>query len=364
MGHLPDAPVGVVIGQQLWNASQVGLLLLLLCMWLSHRRWWVGALAFATVMCLPFAIYALSPGAWALTALLLVICATAWTVQTPDLGVTIMDAPARSAPLFTRFEFLAFLCMLLSSMYNYMVSGAIWPHWQSIFKSIATFIGFTPDVPATTQAMYSLGLQGVAIPSYINAGHAVTTGNLGSVIFVVIWAVLPFFYVLYFAALAKLANNSPWTKLQQLLCLCCIIHFLFLTDFVDYKFGRGPVSGHFAEVFHWTERFAWRIAILLPIYQKFTAGDWRHRNGIIGVVFHYVVATWAVFFFVYYVLMVDLPHFYHFVFDGLIDPHQLLGIPYHEALGYYGALVIMVFLYGFMSIAMRGKRISTVVMND
>jgi hypothetical protein len=74
--------------------------------------------------------------------------------------------------------------------------------------------------------------------------------------------------------------------------------------------------------------------------------------------YDYAVACWAVFFLGYYVLMRDLPHFYHFVFDGLVDTHRLLGIPFNEALGYYGALVVTTFLYGFMTLAMRCKRIS------
>jgi hypothetical protein len=356
-GDAQTSPMSTVIGQQLWNAAQVGLLLLLLCMWLAHRRWWVFILAGATVACLPFAIYVLSPGGWALTALLLMTCAAGLLVRAPDLNFMIADAPARVAPLFAKFEFLAFVCTLLCSMYNFQASKAFWPNWGGVFANVATAIGFRPDIPAVARGMYTLGLKGVTMPSYVPVGD-VTTGNLGAVVFALIWTFLPFLYVLYFALLAKMAQDSPGTRIQQFLCCCCVLHFLFLTDFVDYKYGRG-VLNPFTEVFHWTERFAWRIAILLPIYQKVATGYFRRGNGVVGQMLHYALAGWAVFFFVYYVLMVDLPRFFQAVFNGDrgADLHGLLGIPFNDALRYHGALVLMTFLYGLMAFALRCKRI-------
>lgn len=350
------APLGTLIGQQLWNAAQVGLLLLLLCLWFVHRRWWVIALSVAAIACLPFAIYVLSPGAWALTAVLVVTSAAALIVRVPDLAVTIVDVPARGAPLFARFEFLAFVCMLLCSMYNYQVSGGFWPHWITIYENIDALLGSTPNVPAIAEGMYTLGLEGLTLPAYIEVGDT-AKGNLGAVVFLLIWTVLPFLYVLYFSVLAKLAKDSPGTRVQQLLCLGCIVHFLFLTDFVDYKFGRGLVNP-LAEGFHWVERFAWRVAILLPLYQKVTTGYFLRGNGLAGKVLHYLVACWAVSFAVYYVLLIDVPGFYRAALNSEFNPRRSLGIPQIDALHYYGALVLMTFLYGFMVVAMRAKRIS------
>jgi len=357
-GDAHSAPFPAVIGQQLWNAAQVGLLLVLLCSWCSERRWWVILAAAATLLCLPFAVYVVSPGGWVLAALLLLICGTAWWARVPDLCVTLTDEPARSAPLVTRFEFLAFVCTLFCSMYNFQVNGSIWPHWGSIYASVASMIGFTPDVPTVARSMYTLGLEGVVMPPYVPIGN-VTTGNLGAVVFLLIWTVLPFLYVLYFCVLAKLAKDSPGTRLQQFLCACCIVHFLFLTDFVDYKFGRGFVNP-LTQEFHWTERFAWRIAILLPIYQKVLTGYFKRGAGGIGLVLHYAIACWGLFFLVYYVLLVDVPGIYEAAFGHELDLHRLIGIPFNEALGYYGALVLMTFLYAFMLLAMPSKRICVI----
>lgn len=63
-GSAAIGPAGIVLGQTVWNAAQVGLLLLLLCLWCGYRRWWTVALAVATLAGLPFSSYALSPGVW------------------------------------------------------------------------------------------------------------------------------------------------------------------------------------------------------------------------------------------------------------------------------------------------------------
>ncbi len=358
VGDAHSAPVGAVIGQQLWNAAQVGLLLLLLCMWCVGRRWWVVLLSVAALLALPFGIYVGSPGGWILAALLLLICGAAWSTRVPDLCFTLTDEPARSAPLVTRFEFLAFVCTLFCSMYNFQVNGSIWPHWGSVYASVASMIGFTPDVPTVARSMYTLSLEGVVMPPYVPIGN-VATGNLGAVVFLLIWTVLPFLYVLYFCVLAKLAKDSPGTRLQLFLCACCIVHFLFLTDFVDYKFGRGFVNP-LTQEFHWTERLAWRIAILLPIYQKVLTGYFRQGAGLIGVVLHYAIACWGLFFMVYYVLLVDVPGIYEAAFDHDVDLHRLIGVPFNEALGYYGALVLMTFVYAFTVLFMPSKRICVI----
>jgi hypothetical protein len=139
------------------------------------------------------------------------------------------------------------------------------------------------------------------------------------------------------------------------LCIFGIFHFLFLTDFVDYRFGRGIVNG--AE--HWCHRlelFAWIVAILLPLYQKLTTNQWRHGNGTIGVMLHYVIAVWAAAFFInQFLINFGLVTVYHRV---RTDPVGLIEIFYRQDLGYTGALVLMVFLYGYMAATMRCKRIS------
>jgi hypothetical protein len=254
--------------------------------------------------------------------------------------------------VFAKFEFLAFACNLLCSMYNYLPSWRLWPHWAFLFEGVRILTGFTLTPAAIAQGMYSLGLHGVSLPAYIHVGFNAVP--VGAIVFSLIWTVLPFLYVVYFAALAKLAKNSPGTRVQQVLCLVCIVHFLFLTDFVDYQYGRG-IANPAADWCHWLEVFVWRIAILLPIYQKLTAGQWRRGNGAAGVVLHYAIGVWAAGFFVYELLMYNVPSFLtKFGFEN--RPLRLFGRGYSEKLGWHGALLLMIFLYGFMVLAMRCKR--------
>ncbi len=352
-GNADAGPWDIVVGQAVWNAAQVGLLLLLLCLWAVRRRWWVAAVAIVTLVALPFAIYAISPGGWAFSAILLATCALTWAGHAPDLDVAFVDAPSRGTPMLAKFEFLAFTCNLLCSMYNYLPSWRLFPHWAFLFEGVRVLIGFTLTPAALAQSMYSLGLDGVSLPAYIHVGFSAIP--IGAAVFSVIWTDLPFLYVLYFAALAKQAKNTPGTRLQQALCFVCIFHFLFLTDLVDYQYGRG-VANPAADWCHWLEVFVWRIAILLPIYQKLATGQWRRGNGAVGGVLHYGMAVWAAGFFVYEVLMYNVPSFLtKFGFEN--RPLRLCGRGYSEKLGWHGALLLMILLYGFMVLAMRCKRV-------
>ena len=264
-GHARNGPLGVVLGQTIWNAAQVGLLLLLLCLWRVDRHWGSIALTIGALVCLPFGIYALSPGGWLLTGLLLVTCVLTWVRNAPDLGVTIVEAPARGVATIAKFEFIAFLCNFLSTLYNYSVTRRIWPYWSNIYSQVSSLTGFTPNLATIDRVMYTLGIPGVEVPVYIKTGN--DPNSVGAALFLLIWTVLPTLYILYLAALAKLAKGTPLAKLQQALCAVGIFHFLFLTDIVDYRFGRGIINAaeHPA---HIIERFAFGVSIALPIHQK------------------------------------------------------------------------------------------------
>jgi hypothetical protein len=323
-------------------------------MWRVHRRWWVGALAIAVLGCLPFAIYVLSPGGWALMVLLLLTCAIARVRDVPDVGLTIADASVRATPPLAKFEFLAFVANLLCSMYNYHLTPQIWPHWGSVFATLSNFFGFTVDLAAIKHGMYTLGIEGVTAPDYIKTG--LDPNNLAALVFALIWTVLPFIYVLYFAVLAKLAKDSPGTRIQQALCLFGIIHFLFLTDVVDYRFGRG-LANPYEDLAHWIERAAWGVALLLPVYQKLATAQWLRGNGLIGVFVHYAVFAWATLFSVYHVLIYGLPRFLLWATGRELLPFDIFEASYKRTVGYFGGLVLMTLLYGFMVLFMRCKRI-------
>lgn len=352
-GDVADhGPLGVVVGQAVWNAAQVGFLLILLCLWSVRRRWWVVVLGIASLACLPFAIYAISPGAWVLTAAILATCALTWASHAPDLGVSIIEAPARGTPVLSKVEFLAVACNLFSSMYNYEFGRGFFPYWSTMYKKVGALIGFTPDPDVVSRAMFTLGIASVSLPPFILSAKE---NALASFVFLIIWSVLPTLYVLYFAACALLAKHTPGTRIQQALCLFGIVHFLFLTDIVDYQYGRG-ILNPWAEWCHWTERLAWRIAILLPLYQHLASGHWRRGNGVVGVALHYTLAVWGVVFFVYMVLIYDAAGFYQFLTGGDVSYVGKFFGPYSKLLGYPGALILMTFLYGFAVIAMRCHR--------
>lgn len=344
------APVRILLGQAVWNAAQAGLLLLLLGLWQLRKTWGFRGFAGVCVLAMPFAHYVTSPGAAIWAALLLAACIRARTA--PDLAISVADAPARGTPLIVKFAFLAFLCNLGSSLYNFNASRNLWPYWSDIFDAIAGYIGFTADIPAIARAFYTLGVEGIDLPAYLNTGSPAS--NLGALLFTIIWSVLPALYILYFLAMMQLAKYSPGRRIQQALCLFGIFHFLFLTDFVDYRFGRGFVNP-LSYWCHTTEVFAWRIAILLPVYQKLTTRMWRDGNGRIGVLMHYGLAVWFVGFLGHEVLLLDIPRAYHHAVGAEFQPVRLFGLR-PEALAYNGALISMVFVYGFTALALRCKR--------
>ncbi len=350
-----EAPVGMVLGQNLWNATQaLHLLLWIQLMALSARRWLLPTLL-AWFFWLPWAHYLISQGGVIHSVLIALSClwglrhgarALSWSAEAEEPG------GAAPRPLLTvRLELIALLCNLGSSLYNYNASRLCWPHWDRLYYQLGAALGFTPDPADVARAFYALGAEGGAAPSYL----PLAIGNpVGAVVFNHLWGALPTLYILYFLVLYLNAHQTRGARLQRALCVFGVIHFLFLTDLVDYKFARG-FKAHYGEWGHWTERLAWRIAILLPIYQKVTSGEWRAKGGVVGPLLHYGVSLWAVAFCVYQVLIYDVLRFYHFALGK--EPSALLvwlKSCYSQELGYHGALVFMVLLYAALLATSRG----------
>ena len=348
LSHIPHQVWALaVMGQVLWNAAQVGQLLM--CFVLGRRN---ALAAIATIIALPFAIYAVSLGALVFGILTLVTCAIALRHST---SLSISDGG--NAPFYTKFEFLAFICTLLCSLYNYNASKLCFPYWSAIFDNTADATGFTASTEQIAQWFYSAGGIGSQMPSFIEVGRDGTT--LGALIFLLIWTVLPALYVLYFIILAKLAKGLPGAKVQIALCVYCIFHFVFLTDLVAYQFGRG-LPNPTAEWAHWSERWVWRIAILLPVYQKVVSRSLLN-SGQIGKLLHYAVAAWAIWFVAYQVLAYDIVRFIAFV-QGDHNPawHKLFGLGYRQEIGYHGALVLLTLFYAFSLFFLNTKKVSIV----
>jgi len=107
------------------------------------------------------------------------------------------------------------------------------------------------------------------------------------------------------------------------------------------------------ELFHWFERWAWRIAVLLPIYQNLTAGHWLHghRWSLVGTIFHYVVGCWGCLFFVFQVLFSDVVRFVCFLsVTEEKTMYDILGVNSlatgkFRPFSYHGGLVVMWVMY-------------------
>jgi hypothetical protein len=174
---------------------------------------------------------------------------------------------------------------------------------------------------------------------------------MGDQVFLFIWAILPFLYSAYILLLWILAPKAPGVLVQRTLCAFGIFHFLFLTDCVDYRFGRGLHTPH-AEWAHWSERLVWRIGVCLPLYQNIASGHWKNGHPIkfVGQLFHYVVGLWAV---AYTVCeMLSLPfRFFRFV-KGLPSKYSIFmtlgygGVFPNILTSYLAAAVVLWLVYG------------------
>jgi hypothetical protein len=477
-----QAPAALVLGQTLWNTVQVAQIFLAICFVgvggataskcgprgrpTILRRALASAVLTATILLLPLSVYLASPGGHIFAFITLACSIWAVAASPPDLEVTIkaergtppqtslnesggeagkpydmqMKAEARkSAGLCQRFwvgasqriltlEMIGCVANLLCSLYNYNTSDNVYPHWSTMYQQTGVALGVTIEPAVGAQAMYTMGITGVKMPSYVPLAYynEEKHNTVGAFVFLLVWSVLPFIYTAYFCCMYVMAPKTVhpyrWDHklyeqrnyaapheegscsracrgrflvgLQRACALFGIFHFLFLTDFVDYKYGRG-VYNPVAEYCHWTERIAWRIAIIVPIYQKAVTGHFKHGhlNKVTGYIVHYGAVTYVLFFFIYDVLMRDvfvLPQWIAQqamesgegtealltelsswgmassssgeISSGSAAPskwyeagslHKIMkdagfGTGYNNAIGYHGALILMTVVYGGM----------------
>ena len=103
------------------------------------------------------------------------------------------------------------------------------------------------------------------MPPFVPRANGGST--IGAQKFWIIWTILPYLYCSYFGCMMILSQKTPTSCskwIQQLAILFGMCHFLFWTDCVHHKFGRGYRNPH-SELFHWTEKWSLRLAILIPI---------------------------------------------------------------------------------------------------
>ena len=149
-----------------------------------------------------------------------------------------------------------------------------------------------------------------------------------------------------------MSHRTPGSKVQKGFCAWGILHFLLLTDLVGYRYGRGYKSVPFLEeLCHWSERFVWRIALLLPVYQNVCSGKYWKQGGTTrfgGRIVHCLLASWGILFFVYQVIMNDIYKIPQFLWGvENTEMTMMFGWKYSWVWGYIGAVSYMWIFYAF-----------------
>jgi hypothetical protein len=235
----------------------------------TFQMWAVRGLGLVTVCLLPFACYVSSPGGHCFTVLTIVWIGLAFLSPKTILRLSLGDTKAMavhasdnsdwSPPYTICFEeTVGFFCTLGSSIYNFAGHSYVWPHWKQQFNHIDKYMGWPRSGDLTWEENWTIwGIfaeQGV-LPPFVPRGDGGST--TGAQLFWIVWSVLPFLYCFYFACMILLSQKTPnvlsrWV--QRLACLFGIMHFIFGTDVVHYRYGRGYRNPH-SEVFHWTEKW-------------------------------------------------------------------------------------------------------------
>ena len=370
------APAALLVSQCLWNATQVLHLLLLVCVvvWTNNSKFMIGnekgtekglhntignngvvvhysrilawTVLAATAILLPVSAYVISPMArwFALSTSTLVILtvyatsATAATVISANnynneydrmllsIRPTFGGGNRKTLPSFLIYEeTLCALCYLGSSIYNSAAGAAYkgFPYFAKLWKRIDTVFDlrqYCNNGEDLTTLFFSPlsggGGNNVIIPPFV---PRTKSGVARNVAFSGAWTVLPFLYVLEFLIAMVLSRRSPGRRLQICLAAFGVLHFLFGTDMVSYQYGRGYKNDH-EDFFHWTEKWSWRICILLPLYQNCTNGHWgkdgHRRYPIAGRAVRWFAATFGICFFLFQTLQADVPSTYAFFKGG------------------------------------------------
>jgi hypothetical protein len=388
------APVGLVWAQQIWNGMQVVLLILTILInyefslrstispdndlhkrkssiqnssWSilsspSFQRWYIRFLTLSTLVTLPFSVYISSPGGHLFSLFTAFWIILAFTVPKSVLRLSIGEKDAieeasieYASPcrLICFEETFGMLCCLGSSVYNYAGphGSKAWPYWMYQFRKIDDYMDWPPkqEVIEDNWTMMGVFQERAILPPFVP--RAGSSSTIGSQMFWIIWSVLPFLYCCYFSCMLILSQKSK-TKFakwfQRAACIFGICHFLFGTDGVHYAYGRGYRNPH-SEFFHWTEKWSFRCAILIPIWQGCTSGHWKYGYkycSFIGQIVHYSMIVYAFGFLTFQVLQSDLVNTFQYTFDydttsiiqsyGLYNNQhpvwKILAYPYHQTL--------------------------------
>lgn len=356
------APTALVIAQQLWNATQVFTLILLLSVLydfaqpneeveLKVKKWRFIAACVMSVcyLCLlPFSSYVISPGAHISAVLTLGLTLLAILTPVNKIRLSIGEEDVEPAGdtdckswFLIREETLCALCYLGSTSYNAAAGVNPWPHPRTMMDKLGKFLGWPNDddnaTPSELFDMYGL-FSTARLPTFVPRAQG---SHIRAHIFLLVWTILPFLYVCNFLVMIAMSKKSPGKWIQRFFCMFGIMHFLFWTDIVAYKYGRGFKNAH-EDAFHWTEKWSWRIAIYIPIYQNCTNGHWgpnAHRFSLLGRAHRYFVMVWGILFFIFQTLQADIPRTWEFMRGekdqgGIISMLGLRKVPVLKKLRY------------------------------
>jgi hypothetical protein len=330
------APLNIMVSQAIWNATKVFFYILLTLNLVTKKDKLSKVFVGISIILLPFSQYLVSPGGVFLTVLIFSLFFYELRNKHRVINITMSEGKISKRFSIKKYETLAFLCCLLCSLYNARASTTCFPYWGTWFTWLNDLLKWPQEASSFVSGLYTMGLN---IPIPASLPHANYNG-FGLLSFSLIWSILPFLYVLYFSALYIESKNSPYANTQKLLCAFCIFHFLFLTNLVGYRFSRGWDNAY-ADWFHWSEKVAWRIAILLPIYQSLCNGFWKKESK--KTFLHIFMVIWGLIFLIYQVMFYDSLAFISFVRGEPLTVYESIR-PYYL---YHRALVIMTLYYLF-----------------
>lgn len=250
------------------------------------------------------------------------------------------------------------LCYLGSTLYNSAAGAPVhrWPWFDRLWPWIDRQMGWDDEGETTPFWLYSLGRPAnVNVPPFVARSYGSVTA---AYVFMGVWAVLPLLYAFNFLCMILMSKKSPGKWIQRGLCVFGILHFMFWTDAVAYKYGRG-FRNEWEDFFHWTEKWSWRIGIFVPLFQHCTNGHWgpksHPKSTVFGIILKYFAIIWGIGFFIFQTLQSDVPRTYGFLTDGdssrgFLKRWGLTNNPMIAPLNYpyFSALVWMWMLYALL----------------
>ena len=355
----PSSVAVLVTSQAVWNGGIVAVLIGTLISFVGQRGFTADKGVIVLLWFLvPPSIYVGSAGS--LLILPLTIFLLVRLGRKPrNIAISIQSDRKHVRRFSVRMDLITLLATLMCSIYNFKASPYLFPYWNTAFEYLDGLIyynlrDFREQINFNIFSnIFRLGLENFPIPSETPLGRDVSV--TGSVAFYLIWSVLPTIYCIYFSVLYLNSYGLPFQALQRFICLLGIIHFLTITDIVDYAFGRGYQSEG-EMLAHWIEVFVWRFAILLPVIQKLLSKDLLKDGRLIGRLFYIFLLVWAAFFIIWEVALLDIPRFTAYMLGYEYEIIKFFGMKPKE-FGYNGALIMMVFVYFVLLIFFRGKRI-------